>query len=95
MAGVPGNTPVINSGSLLHRENRENGPKNSLQGKHRELRNFAKTQGVLFAQVVNSLIIKMEDISIFATKYSIFSKSALLMKLLKFLKFGQVKFLVG
>ena len=33
-----------------------------------EFRNFAKTQGILFAQVVNSLILKVKDISKFAAK---------------------------
>ena len=44
------------------------------QGKHREFGNFAKTQGnhILFGQVVNSLILKVKDIAIFATKISIF-----------------------
>ena len=45
------------------------------QGKHREFGNFAKTgktQGILFAQVVNSLMPKVKDIAIFATEISIF-----------------------
>ena len=42
------------------------------QGKHREFGNFAKTQEILFAQVVNSLIQKVKDISIFAAKISNF-----------------------
>ena len=45
------------------------------QGKHREFGNFAKTQGkqrIWFAQVGNSLILKVQDISIFAAKISIF-----------------------
>ena len=33
-----------------------------------EFGNFAKTQGIWFAQVVNSLILKVKDISIFAAK---------------------------
>ena len=37
------------------------------QGKHRENENFVKTQGILFAQVVNSLVINIKDIAIFAT----------------------------
>ena len=45
------------------------------QGKHREFGNFAKTQGILFAQVVNSLILKVKDIAIFAAKISIFFQS--------------------
>ena len=52
-------------GSRLHGQNRENGNKN-LSGKHREFRNFPKTQGIWFAQVVNFLIIRVKDISIFA-----------------------------
>ena len=43
------------------------------QGKHREFRNFAKTQGILSAQVVNSLILKVKDTVLFAAKISIFS----------------------
>ena len=42
------------------------------QGKHREFGNFAKTQGIWFAQVVNSLILKVKDIAIFAAKFSSF-----------------------
>ena len=53
----------------LHRENRENGPK---KGKPKEFGNFAKTQGIWFAQVVNSLILKVNDISVFAAKISKF-----------------------
>ena len=48
--------------------------KNPCQGKHREFGNFAKTQGIWFAQVVNSLILTVKDISIFAAKISIFSE---------------------
>ena len=43
---------------------------NPCQVKHREIGNFAKTHGIWFAQVVNSLILKVKDISIFATKIS-------------------------
>ena len=46
--------------------------KNPCQRKHREFGNFAKTQGILFGQVVNSLILKVKDIAIFAAKISIF-----------------------
>ena len=41
------------------------------QGKLREFGTFAKTRelpGILFAQVVNSLILKVKDITIFAVK---------------------------
>ena len=55
------------SGYPLHRDNRENGNnKNPCQG------NFAKTQGIWFSQVVNSLILNVKDISIFATRISNF-----------------------
>ena len=40
------------------------------QGKHREFENFGKTQGIWFAQVANSLILKVKDISKFAVKIS-------------------------
>ena len=38
------------------------------QGKHRDFGNFAKTQGIWFAQVVNSLILKVKDISKICSK---------------------------
>ena len=57
-------------------ENRENGQNNSQSGKNREFGFFAKTQGILFAQVVNSLILKVKDILIFAGKISIFFPEA-------------------
>ena len=38
------------------------GEKNPCQGKHREFGDFAKTQGILVAQVGNSLILKVKDI---------------------------------
>ena len=44
--------------------------KNPCRGKHREFGNFAKIQGIWFAQVVNSLILKVKDISIFDVKIS-------------------------
>ena len=50
--------------------------KNPCQGKHREFGNFAKTQGIWFAQVVNSLMTKVKDIAIFAGKISIFFPEA-------------------
>ena len=40
--------------------------------KHREFGNFAKTQGIWFCQVVNSLILKVKDISVFAPNISKF-----------------------
>ena len=45
--------------------------KNPCQGKRRELEFLAKTQGIWFAQVVNSMIPKVKDISKFAAKISI------------------------
>ena len=42
------------------------------QGKHRDFGNFAKTQGIWFAQVVNSLILKVKDITEFAAEISKF-----------------------
>ena len=50
--------------------------KNLCQGKDTEFGNFAKTQGIFFAQVVNSLILKVKDIAIFAMKISFFSPEA-------------------
>ena len=44
------------------------------QGKHREFGHFAKTQGIWYAQVVISLILKVKDFSIFAAKLSIYSE---------------------
>ena len=46
------------------------------QGKHREFGKFAKTQGILLAQVVNVLILKVKDIAIVAAKKSIFFPEA-------------------
>ena len=43
---------------------------NPCQGKHREIGNFVKTQEICFAQVVNSLILKVKDILKFAAKIS-------------------------
>ena len=60
------------AGYPLHRENRENGQKKSLSGKTQGNWKFAKTQGIRFAQVVNSLILKVKDISIFAAKIPFF-----------------------
>ena len=51
---------------------RENGGKKIPVRENREFGNFAKTQRIWFAQVVNSLILKVKYISIFATKISTF-----------------------
>ena len=40
------------------------------QGKHREFGNFALTQGILFPQVVNCMILTVKDIAIFAARIS-------------------------
>ena len=69
-----------------HRENRENGQKNSVRenagnleilSKHREFcLNTGKTRGILLAQVVNVLILKVKDIVIVAAKFYFFSPEA-------------------
>ena len=46
--------------------------KNPCQGKHSEFGNCVKTHGIWFTQVVNSLILKVKDISIFYAKISNF-----------------------
>ena len=60
---------VHSTGYPMHREN---GQKIPCQGKHSEFGNFAKTQGMWFAQGLNSLILKVKDISIFAAKFFLF-----------------------
>ena len=73
---------VGSAGSPLHRENGQKFPVRKI----RKLENFAKIQGftkfcqntgktqrILLAQVVNSLIQKVMDIAIFAAKKSYFS----------------------
>ena len=45
------------------------------QGKQREFGNFAKTQGIWFARVVNSLILKVKNISLFAAEIFKFVQS--------------------
>ena len=50
---------------------RENTGNLEILSKHRENSgNFVKTQGILFAQVVNGLILKIKDFAIFAAKKS-------------------------
>ena len=62
------------AGYPRHRENRENGQKYVLSGKTQGIwkfcQNTVKTQGIWFAQVINSLILKVKDIAIFAAKIS-------------------------
>ena len=69
--------PNVHTGYPLHRENRETDQKKipvreiqEILPKHREFGNFAKTKGIVCAQVVNSLILKGKYISIFAAKIS-------------------------
>ena len=53
------------TGSPMHRENGENGQKQfPVHRENREFRNFAKTRGILFARVVNSLILKVKDMQV-------------------------------
>ena len=65
------------TGYPRHREYRENDQIKSLSGKTQGIwkfcQNTGKTQAVLFGQVVNSLILKVKDIAIFAAKIFIFS----------------------
>ena len=48
--------------------------RNPCQGKHREFGNFAKTQGIGFGQVVNSLILKVKIFRYFPRKFPFFLK---------------------
>ena len=58
------------AGYSLHRENRENGNnKIPVTENTGNLEILSKTQGIWFAHVVNSLILKVKDISIFAAKH--------------------------
>ena len=41
----------------MHSENMENGPKYSLQGKHRAFGYFAKTEGIMYTGVLKPLIL--------------------------------------
>ena len=50
--------------------------KNPCQEKHREFGNSAKTLGILFAQVINSLILKVKESVIFVAEFSIFFPEA-------------------
>ena len=66
---------------------------NACQGKHRKFGNFAKTQGIWFAQVVHFLILKRGYCNICSQKKDL--RSVWLIKFHKFLKFTQGKFPVG
>ena len=61
---------------------------------NREFRNFVKTEGILFAQVVNSLSLKMQDIAIFAANFSIFFplKLNVFAKSVSQMKLSQIKY---
>ena len=59
-------------------ENRENGPEMVPVRENRELQILPKHMGILFAQVVNSQNLKIQDIAIFAVN---FCKSVSLLKL--------------
>ena len=50
-------------GYPLHREKQGKWPKRFPVRENREFGNFAKTQGIWFAQVINSLILKVKYIS--------------------------------
>ena len=67
------------AGYPRHRENRENGPKNSLSGKKRGIwkfcQNTGKTKGFFFAQVVNALILKVKDTGYLLQKNLFFPRS--------------------
>ena len=56
-------------------------PTNPCQGKHRQFGNLLLNDICSYAQVVNSRILKIEDIAIFATKLSDSLNSVWLMKL--------------
>ena len=62
------------AGSPMYRENGENGQKKSLLGKTVNLEIMAKTQGILYAEVVNSLILKIKNNVILAANFFIFFK---------------------
>ena len=68
------------SGYPRHRENRENGGGKIVvrenTGNLEILPKHKETQGILFSQVVNSLILKVKDIAIFAAKIPIFFPEA-------------------
>ena len=57
--------PHVNNSSGPHCIGKMAKNKNPCQGKHREFGNFAKTQRILFGQVVNSLNLKVKEITIF------------------------------
>ena len=64
------NIIFLSPGYPRHRENRENGQKHSLSGKTPGIWTFIlpKHREFWFVQVVNFLILRVKDISIFAMK---------------------------
>ena len=69
------------------------GPKKNSCQEKTEFRNIAKMQGILLAQVVNIQILKIQDIAIFAAKFSNVSFAYELVQ--KILKLAEGKFRVG
>ena len=63
---------IIEDISVVNRD-RPGYKKNPCQGKHREVGNIAKTQGIWFSHFVNSLILKVRDILIFPAKICLVS----------------------
>ena len=59
-----------------------------------ELGNFVKTQGILLAQVVYLLILKLQDIATFGVKFQNVSVISL-MKLAQISEIAQGKFPIG
>ena len=69
---VPQPIRIYRKLGVMYRENSENGTKKSLSGKTEGIwkfcQNTGKTEGIWLAQVVDSLILKVTDISKFAAK---------------------------
>ena len=68
-------------------EQRKLPPKNPYQGIWKYCQNTVN----LYAQVVNSMILNIHDIAIFAAEFSNLSKSVTLMKMLQISEFGTGK----
>ena len=68
-------------------------PKNPCQGKHREFGNFAKTQGIWFAQVVKYFDICHENFEYFLQ--STLPRQFYVFNIKKLRKMAQGKFAVG
>ena len=61
-------------GNPRHRENGKWQKKKKLSGKTQGIWEFCQNTGNLVRKVVNSLILKVKDISVFAAKIPIFSE---------------------